>query len=115
MVVGGCSQAVRGKGGGMSRVRRAMAWLFRDRRTGRIVIAQWPNLPLWIFFASSAVKRFVDPGGAAGGALEVVRAGSLGWWSVDEVWRGVNPFRRILGAVVLTGLLAGLGARLSSR
>jgi hypothetical protein len=23
------------------------------------------------------------------------------WWAVDEIVRGVNPWRRILGAVVL--------------
>jgi hypothetical protein len=26
---------------------------------------------------------------------------ALGWWGLDELVRGVNPFRRILGAVAL--------------
>ncbi|WP_419828797.1 hypothetical protein [Methylobacterium sp.] len=24
-------------------------WFFRDRTSGRIVIGQWPNTPLWLF------------------------------------------------------------------
>ncbi len=35
---------------------------------------------------------------------------TLAWWAIDEVVRGVNPWRRILGvggcAVVITGTLA---------
>jgi hypothetical protein len=32
-------------------------------------------------------------------------------WSVDEVLRGVNPFRRILGGVVLAGLVVSFVVR----
>ena len=82
-------------------MRRAFDWLLRDRRTGEIVIAQWPNLPLIVFLVASVVKRFLDPSGGAGTALTFVVVGSLVWWAGDEVLRGVNPFRRILGGVVL--------------
>ncbi|MEL7210840.1 MAG: hypothetical protein AAGK32_21830, partial [Actinomycetota bacterium] len=34
-------------------------WLFRDRTTGRITIAQPPNPPLWIFLASVVARWFV--------------------------------------------------------
>ena len=30
----------------------------------------------------------------------------LTWWAGDELLRGVNPFRRCLGAAVLIGLAA---------
>ena len=30
-------------------IRRGFDWIFRDRTTGVITIAQWPNLPLWLF------------------------------------------------------------------
>ena len=43
-------------------------------------------------------------------ALRVVGLAALGWWAVDEVVRGVNPWRRLLGVVgcviVLLGVLA---------
>ena len=87
-------------------MRRALEWLFRDRRTGEVVIAQWPNLPLIVFLAASVAKRFLDPAGGFGTVLTVVVLGSLLWWAGDEVLRGVNPFRRILGAVVIA-LTAG--------
>ncbi len=83
-------------------------WLFRDRSTGRIVVAQWPNVPLWIFIAVTAVRTLAHPHGTASTVISIVGMASLAWWAVDELARGVNPFRRILGAVVLLGVLAGL-------
>lgn len=83
-------------------------WLFRDRRTGRIVIAQVPNLPLGLFLVAAGLRWLLDPAGAARTALTVVATGALLWWAVDEVARGVNPWRRLLGAVVLAATVAGL-------
>jgi hypothetical protein len=89
-------------------VKRALDWLFRDRETGKIVIFQWPNVPLWIFIVASVAKRFLHPHGTLGTALTVVVVASLLWWAGDEVLRGVNPFRRILGGVVIVLTVAGL-------
>jgi hypothetical protein len=89
-------------------MKRAFDWLFRDRRTGEVVIAQLPNLPLVVFLVASVAKRLLDPSGAAGSALTVVAVVSLLWWAGDEVLRGVNPFRRILGSVVLVLTVGGL-------
>jgi hypothetical protein len=84
-------------------------WLFRNRQTGEITIAQFPNLPLWIFLAVVGVRWFVRAG-TAHTVLDVVALAALGWWAVDEVVRGVNPWRRALGlggcAVVISGALA---------
>ena len=52
-------------------------WLFRNRQTGEITIAQMPNAPLIV-------------------------------WAGDEVLRGVNPWRRLLGGGVLAFTLVGL-------
>jgi hypothetical protein len=83
--------------------RLAVDWLFRDRRTGRITIAQWPNIALTVWLAATVLERVMDPAGRAGSALTVVATGSLLWWATDEVLRGVNPWRRILGGAVLAG------------
>ena len=83
-------------------------WLFRNRQTGRITIAQFPNAALWVFIAASALRRLLDPDGWTGTGLDVVATGSLLWWAVDELVRGVNPWRRLLGAGVLTAQIARL-------
>ena len=76
-------------------------WLFRDRRTGKIVIAQWPNLPLWLFLATVAIRFLFHPAGTAGTIVRASGTAAAAWWAADEVARGVNPFRRALGALVL--------------
>ena len=86
-------------------------WLFRDRRDGRLVVAQLPNLPLVLFLVTSVVLRIARPHGTVAGTLRVIAAGSLLWWAADEIVRGVNPFRRILGAVVAVLTIVGLVVR----
>jgi hypothetical protein len=83
-------------------------WLFRDRRTGRIVVFQWPNLPLGAFVVASLVGRILHPEGAVGTAVTVVATATLVWWAGDEVARGVNPFRRVLGGAVLVLAVSSL-------
>ena len=91
--------------------RNVFDWLFRDRRTGRVAIAQWPNLALWLFLAAAAIRLFAHPAGTAGTVLNAVAGLTLTWWAVDEVARGVNPFRRALGAVVLAATAASFVRR----
>jgi hypothetical protein len=83
-------------------------WALRDRRTGRIVVAQWPNTPLIVWMAVSVVLALSDPDGRWGLALRVVATVALSWWAVDEIARGVNPWRRLLGTVVLAGVMVSL-------
>lgn len=93
-------------------MRRVVDWLFRDRETGRIVIAQFPNLPLWIFLGT-VVGRWLVPEDS--GAFTVLRAAALvalGWWAGDEVVRGVNPWRRLLGLAGCGFVIAGAVALL---
>ncbi|MBM0202934.1 hypothetical protein JNW90_07375 [Micromonospora sp. STR1s_5] len=39
---------------------RFVDWFFRDRRSGGIVIGQWPNLPLWLFGITSVVAMLTS-------------------------------------------------------
>ena len=82
-------------------------WLFRNRRTGRITIAQFPNVPLGVFLGAVAVERLFEPAGTAGTAVRVLGAGALSWWAIDETIRGVNPWRRLLGGGVLAAQISG--------
>lgn len=83
-------------------------WVLRDRRTGRIVVAQRPNTALIVWLFASAAQVLLEPHGGWGLALRGVATLALGWWAVDEIGRGVNPLRRMLGAVVLALLVASL-------
>jgi hypothetical protein len=91
-----------------SRLHRLWNWLVRDRRTGKVVLVQRPNASLAIFLVASGALRLLDPSGALRTGLRVVSVVALLWWSVDEVLRGVNPFRRLLGALVMVVTVAAL-------
>jgi hypothetical protein len=78
-----------------------LEWLFRDSRSGRIVVGQWPNLPLLIFAGAVAAEWLLAPAGLLGAGLRALQLGSLVWWAADELLRGVNPWRRGLGAATL--------------
>lgn len=84
-----------------------LEWLLRDRTTGGITVAQAPNPPLWVFLAAVVVRVGADPAGGLRTALDVVAGVALAWWAIDEIGRGVNPWRRILGACVLVLAVAG--------
>lgn len=86
-------------------------WLFRNRRTGRITIAQFPNVPLGAFLVASVLRRLLDPEGTLDTTLRVIATGGLIWWAADELIRGVNPWRRLLGGTVLAGQLLNLVTR----
>lgn len=49
-----------------------------------------------------------EPSGGLGTALRTVARLALGWWAVDEIARGVNPWRRMLGSAVLADLVTSL-------
>ena len=83
-------------------------WMFRSRRTGRISLAQLPNWQLVLWLVASAVIRLGNPQGWARDVLAVIASAALALWAGDEVLRGVNPFRRILGGAVLAWLVFSL-------
>ncbi|MGU3539899.1 hypothetical protein [Methylobacterium sp. A54F] len=89
-------------------LRAALTWFFRDRTSGRIVIGQWPNAPLWLFGLAQAVAWLAGPDTAVGRWAAIASWIALAVWAGDELLRGVNPWRRCLGAIVLIGLLIRL-------
>ena len=103
-------------------VRRALEWLFVNRSTGRITIGQFPNRSLAVFLLA-AVLAWLLPGVAAssgfagtpaslvaialGRTAGLVATGAISWWGLEELFFGVNPVRRLLGAVVLALVVGG--------
>jgi hypothetical protein len=71
-------------------------WWFTDRTTGRVVIAQFPNAPLWAWIVATVAHRLTG-----WELLRWLATGSLVLWALLELARGASPFRRVLGAAVL--------------
>ena len=92
---------------GSAMLRRAFDWTFRSRVTGRIVIAQFPNVSLALFLVASIAQRFVGPQSDAQAVLPWLATVALAWWAVDEIVRGVNPWRRMLGVF---GFVSAVGS-----
>jgi len=86
-------------------VRSTLDWLFRDRATGRFVVGQWPNAALLVFMSARGLQWLIGTTkGNAALALQWLGTAALTWWAGDELMRGVNPFRRILGSAVLVAV-----------
>jgi len=78
--------------------------VFQDR-DGKIVIAPPPNLPLVIWTAACLSQKTFSAGNISTG-LDLIAFGSLFTWGWEELFQGVNYFRRALGFFVLVGLIA---------
>ena len=89
-------------------VGRAFDWAFCSRETGRITIAQLPNVLLWVFLGTLVLRWVVPTGTWARTALDWIATISLGAWALDELLRGVNPWRRVLGLGVGGSVVAGV-------
>lgn len=72
---------------------------------GKIVIAQMPNLPLIVGLAA-LVLQYTLPSGKLQTGADLVAFGALFTWAWQEVFAGVNYFRRALGLIVLISIIA---------
>lgn len=77
--------------------------IFRDSE-GHIVIAQPPNLPV-LAGVAAVTLQFLLPGGQLQVAAQLFAFGALFTWAWQELFNGVNYFRRALGLVGLSGLM----------
>lgn len=86
-------------------------WVFRSRATGRVSVAAWPNLTLWVWIATAVTRRLPSVRGRAEAVLVLIGTGALVAWAVGELWHGVNPWRRLLGFGVLVGVVISATVR----
>lgn len=82
-------------------------WMFRSRETGEITIAQFPNVALWVFLVTVLLRSVVQTRGGVRTGIDAVAVAALAAWAVDEVVRGVNPWRRLLGVGGCTFAVVG--------
>ena len=76
-------------------------WWFEDRETGDITIGQFPNWPIWCIAGCWIARLVVATGSTAHDVLGWMISGLWLVWGVDELVRGVNPWRRALGTGVI--------------
>lgn len=99
---------------GRSSLRSLVDWFFRDRRTGKILIVHVPNLAIVLWMATVLARQLTIQGTTAHALLEWAGTLTLGWWAIDEVVRGVNPWRRVLGLAGCLVVVLGVVTRLQS-
>ena len=85
----------------------SLRWWVTDR-DGHVVVAQWPNAALWVWFLALVARLTGVLGDDSRDLLAGVGRGALIVWGLDEVWRGASPVRRLIGAVVLVVQVVGL-------
>lgn len=76
---------------------------FRDRN-GRLVLWQFPNLPLLLGLSATAARTVTE--GRAHRLADLLSFGALFVWAWLELFEGASPFRRLLGATVGVWLIA---------
>lgn len=76
---------------------------FRDD-AGNIVIAQPPNLIVLVAVAATVLQTVLSAG-LPHAAAELVAFGAWFTWAWQELFEGVNYFRRAIGLAALVGLL----------
>ncbi|MBE9060413.1 hypothetical protein [cf. Phormidesmis sp. LEGE 11477] len=77
--------------------------IFRDSE-GNIVVAQPPNLPVLVGVAAAILQSLL-PSGQLQRAAELFAFGALFTWAWQELFDGVNYFRRALGLIGLAALM----------
>jgi len=73
---------------------------FFHNKDGKIVLWQTPNLPIigWALFTLLSRVIHLD-------ALAWIATGFLLLWALLELGWGVNYFRRLLGLIILVGII----------
>lgn len=78
--------------------------VFKDKE-GKVTLAQPPNLTLMVWLASTLLSLVMPHHTFVERLLEVVAFGALFTWAWQELFEGVNYFRRALGLIILVILI----------
>ena len=91
--------------------RSVLRWWFENRRTGQITVGQVPNWPLLAVVGTFLLEAGVGSESEVGEAASWTRVGLWVIWGGDELLRGVNPWRRLLGVAVLVWQAFSIASR----
>lgn len=80
--------------------------LFLDK-DGHVAVWQMPNLPLWGWLVFKVAAMLTGEGALQDG-LTMFSTTLLFTWAYLEITSGTSLFRRLLGSVVIAGVVAGV-------
>lgn len=83
-------------------VKKVYDWLLKNKE-GKVVIGQWPNWQI----AGAGVAWLVQFAFSDGPVHAAARAAFiilLTIWAYEEIFHGVNGFRRLLGIIVMISI-----------
>jgi hypothetical protein len=80
--------------------------IFRDKQ-GKIVIIQFPNIPLAVWIVGLLLVKVLPSGGFSEFCRHISTLGLI-VWGIIEILYGVNYFRRLLGAAIIISTVYGL-------
>lgn len=80
--------------------------VFRDKNN-RIVIGQFPNIPIIGWFVIMLISKLLVDGNLKTN-LELISTAFLFTWAYLELFQGVNYFRRFLGLIVLMAVIVSI-------
>ncbi len=73
----------------------------RELKIRDYTVGQFPNPPLWIALAAFLIALLTNEGSTINDLARAVFYVALTVWAYEELAKGVNGFRRSLGAVAL--------------
>lgn len=73
---------------------------FFKNKHGKISIVQWPNIFVLAWVGLSGLSKVANDDISP--CIALLATLSLAIWAYLEITAGISPFRRVLGAVVLT-------------
>jgi len=86
----------------------SVRWWFENRNTGQITIAQFPNWPLFAIGAGWLIGALANEDSTIHDIVDVALVTLWLYWGATELTRGVNPWRRALGSMVIVWQIISL-------
>jgi hypothetical protein len=80
----------------------------RDLKIRGYTVGQFPNPPLWVALAALLIALLTNEGGTVNDLARAVLYVALTVWAYEELAKGVNGFRRSLGAVALVLIMIAI-------
>jgi hypothetical protein len=82
-----------------NKLKSILSYFFKDKH-GKVVIIQWPNIPLWTWIFSKLLGQLL-PSGVLASGIEKLGSAAIFVWAYLEATAGESKFRRTIGVIVL--------------